>query len=233
MDRLIYEGKAKLVYEINEGLLRIRFKDDVTALDGLRRELAPGKGRLTASQSAFFFRILEDMGVKTHFLGWDGDRDIIVRRLRIIPIEVIVRNYAYGSLLRRMPLFKPLTPLPEAMVEFHYKSDELHDPLVLPEDIVMSGLVSKEDLATIVNTSLRVNDILRDVLERSGLRLIDFKLEYGYWGDEIVVADEISGDTMRIMRGDRHLDKEVFRRGGSVEELIRAYRELNEVLGIR
>jgi phosphoribosylaminoimidazole-succinocarboxamide synthase len=229
---LIYEGKAKLMYRASDDTLIMRFKDEVTALDGTRREYAPGKGRLAASQSAFFFRLLEGAGVRTHFIDWNCDRDIKVRRLRMIPLEVVVRNYAYGSLLRRMPLLKPLSPLPNPIVEFHYKSDELHDPLVLPEDIVAAKIMDRKDLDSITYTSLRINDLLTRFMGQRGLVLIDLKLEYGYLGSELLVADEISGDTMRVMCGGRHLDKEVFRRGGGVGDLVAAYEELNGRLGV-
>ncbi|MEM2206743.1 MAG: phosphoribosylaminoimidazolesuccinocarboxamide synthase, partial [Sulfolobales archaeon] len=121
---LIYEGKTKRVYVKNQDTLLLEFKDVVTALDGVKKLHAPGKGVLNAAISAFFFRLLEAYGVKTHFIDYDGVNIHTVRRLKIIPIEVVVRNYAYGGLIKRLPLFKQLEKLSKPLIEFHYKSDE-------------------------------------------------------------------------------------------------------------
>lgn len=231
--KLIYEGKAKRVYLINNEELVMEFKDEVTALDGARKEHAAGKGKLAASQTAFFMNYLNESGVRTHFINWDGDRRIHVRRLRMIPVEVIVRNYAYGSFIRRMPLMKPLTKFTTPLVEFHLKNDELHDPLILIEDIIEAGLASMEQLMEIKSTSLKVNNLLSELLGKYGLILVDFKLEFGINGNgALVLADELSGDTMRILMNSKHLDKELFRMGGSVKELIEAYSRLNSILGL-
>lgn len=232
--QLLYEGKAKRVYVKDENTLLMEFKDVVTALDGVKVSQAPGKGVLNAALSAFFFRLLESRGVNTHFIGYDGGRVLTVRRLKMVPVEVIVRNYAYGSLIKRLPLYKPLSKLGKPIVEYHYKSDELHDPLILPEDILNTGLMSGEELNTVNEVSLRVNEVLSSELVRYGLTLVDFKLEFGRDVDgRLLVADEISGDTIRVIDAEgRHLDKEVFRKGGSVEDLIIAYSTLARRLGI-
>jgi phosphoribosylaminoimidazole-succinocarboxamide synthase len=175
--QLLYEGKAKRVYVKDENTLLMEFKDVVTALDGVKVSQAPGKGVLNAALSAFFFRLLESRGVNTHFIGYDGGRVLTVRRLKMVPVEVIVRNYAYGSLIKRLPLYKPLSKLGKPIVEYHYKSDELHDPLILPEDILNTGLMSGEELNTVNEVSLRVNEVLSSELVRYGLTLVDFKLE--------------------------------------------------------
>ncbi len=233
MVELIYEGKAKRVYRLNDDELIMEFKDEVTALDGLRREVAAGKGRLAAAQTAFFMNYLERNGVRTHFIDWDGDRRITVRALRMVPIEVIVRNYAYGSFLRRMPMVKPLTRFSKPLVEFHLKSDELHDPLLTTDDLIEAGLLGKGDLQEVINTSLKVNDLLMGLLGMHGLTLLDFKLEFGFSRDgRLLLADELSGDTMRILKEGRHLDKELFRKGASAVDLVKAYAELNALLGI-
>jgi phosphoribosylaminoimidazole-succinocarboxamide synthase len=233
--QLLYEGKSKRVYVKDENMLLMEFKDVVTALDGVKVSQAPGKGVLNAALSAFFFRLLESRGVNTHFISYDGGRVLTVRRLKIVPVEVIVRNYAYGSLIKRLPLYKPLSKLGKPIVEYHYKSDELHDPLILPEDILNTGLMSEEELNTVNEVSLRVNEVLSSELVRYGLTLIDFKLEFGRDADgRLLVADEISGDTIRVIDAEgRHLDKEVFRRGGSVEDLLIAYSTLARRLGIK
>ncbi len=182
------------------------------------RSMPPGKGRLAAAQTVFFMQLLGKYGIRNHLVDWDGDRKILVRSLRMIPIEVIVRNYAYGSFLKRMPpLVKPLTKFRKPLVEFHLKSDELHDPLITTDDIIEAGLVDYGQLNEIINTALRVNSILSEFMaSRGGLTLVDFKLEFGFdKSGNIVLADEISGDTMRILINGRHLDKELFRKGAS------------------
>ncbi len=230
---LEYEGKAKRVYRLTKNLLLMEFKDEVTAGNGVRREIAVGKGRLTAAQTSFFMRLLESRGLRTHFIDWDGDRRIVVRRLRVLPLEVIVRNYAYGSFLKRMPLVKPMTRFSRPIVEFHYKDDRLHDPLVLPDDIVEAGVINRELLDEIVNMALKANDVLYEFLASKGLTLIDFKLEFGLDENGVLyIADEISCDTMRVLRDGEHLDKEVFRRGASAEELVKRYAEFNKIVGV-
>lgn len=231
--RVVYEGKSKRVYVKTADELVMEFKDEVTAGDGAVRAVAPGKGVLCAAVSAYLFRYLEDRGIRTHFLGYDGVRRLTVRRLRMIPLEVVVRNYAYGSLLKRMPLFRELQPLNPPLVELHYKDDSLHDPLVLVEDVVMAGLVTKELSNAMVEESLRVNEELTKLLASRGLTLVDAKFEFGLLEGELVLADEISGDTVRVLdKGGRHLDKEVFRRSKNVEVLLAAYRELASRLGL-
>ncbi|GAB6947694.1 phosphoribosylaminoimidazolesuccinocarboxamide synthase [Vulcanisaeta sp. JCM 16161] len=230
---LIYEGKAKRVYRVNNEFLVMEFKDEVTAFDGVRKEYAPGKGRLAAAQTAFFMRLLDKYGIRNHLVDWDGDRKILVRSLKMIPIEVIVRNYAYGSFLRRMPLVRPMTKFSRPLVEFHLKSDELHDPLITMDDIVEAGLASREQINEIVNTALSVNSILSELMISRGLVLVDFKLEFGVdKSNNVVLADELSGDTMRVLINGRHLDKELFRKGASAMDLVKAYEELNKLLGI-
>ncbi|WP_243665718.1 phosphoribosylaminoimidazolesuccinocarboxamide synthase [Vulcanisaeta sp. JCM 16159] len=213
---LIYEGKAKRVYRVNDELLIMEFKDEVTAFDGARKERAPGKGRLAAAQTVFLMRLLSKYGIRNHLVDWDGDRKILVRGLRMIPIEVIVRNYAYGSFLKRMPLVKPMTRFSKPLVEFHLKSDELHDPLITTDDIIEAGLTRQEQLNEIMGIALRINEILSNYMVSRGLTLVDFKLEFGFdKSGNLVLADEMSGDTMRILINGRHLDKELFRRGAS------------------
>lgn len=233
---LLYEGKSKRVYINDEKTLLLEFKDEVTALDGAKVDKAPGKGILNAAISSYFFRVLEVSNVKTHYISYDGNRSLIVKRLNMIPLEVIVRNYAYGSLIKRLPLFKPLTKLQAPIVEFHFKSDKLHDPLVLPEDVVNAGMLASGDVHRIREEALRINDILTRELDRRGLTLIDFKVEFGRDPEsgELILADEISGDTIRVINEEgSHLDKEIYRSGGSVKELIQAYMLLACKLGIK
>lgn len=234
MMRLLYEGKAKKVYEVSEDELIIEFKDEVTALDGVKRDYLAGKGVINAKLSAFFFKYLEDNGVKTHFISYEGDNKLRVKRLKMIPIEVIVRNYTYGSMIKRLPVLPRLKKLRKPLTEFHYKSDELHDPLILPEDIIEAELVDESELRHIIDTSLRVNELLSNLFERKGLKLLDFKLEFGRYGSEILIGDEITGDTFRVIDSEgRHLDKEIYRKGASPQELLETYKKLLEVLEIK
>lgn len=232
--KLLYEGKSKRVYERDAATLLIEFKDDVTAMDGALKSSVKGKGVINARVSAYLFRYLEGRGIRTHYIDYDGLNIIVVKRLKIVPIEVIVRNFAYGSLLKRMPLYKPLQKFSEPLVEFHFKDDTLHDPLILKDDIINTGLLSKEELEYIVQTSLRVNYELKELFSSKNLSLIDMKLEFGKDNDgNIFLADEISGDTFRVLdeRG-RHLDKEIFRKTGDADLMIKAYVELCNRLGI-
>ncbi len=228
----LYEGKAKTLYRLEPGKLLMVFRDEVTAFDGRRRDAAPGKGELAARTSARLFELLEEAGVPTHYLCYRGGPELVVREAKVVPIEVIVRNYAYGSMLRRMPLLKPMQRLRRPLVELHYKSDELHDPLILPQDVVEAGLLTEEQLREVERLALEVNSVLRDLFEGRGYRLVDFKIEVGFVDGKLVVVDELSGDTMRVVDAEgRHLDKEVYRRGGGVEDLLAAYKRLAEIVG--
>jgi phosphoribosylaminoimidazole-succinocarboxamide synthase len=232
--QLIYEGKSKRVYAVDEDTLVMEFKDDVTAADGLVKAVAMGKGVLAARISAYLFNLLEKSGIKTHFIDFDGLRMMYVKRLEVIPIEVIVRNYAYGSLLRRMPLYKPLRRLEPPLIEFHYKDDDLHDPLILEEDVLRVGIVDAQTLSYIKDRSLKANRILTSFFESKDLKLVDIKFEFGVDRHaEVILADEISGDTFRVLdENGEHLDKEVFRRTRDVGLLLKAYLRLAERIGV-
>ncbi|HEW64043.1 MULTISPECIES: phosphoribosylaminoimidazolesuccinocarboxamide synthase [Fervidicoccus] len=232
----IYVGKSKNVYKhpYDEKLLIMEFKDDVTAGDGAIRTIAPHKGIINARTSHFFFKLLEGKGLKTHMVEFNGNNKMIVKRLKMIPIEFIARNYAYGSLLKRLPLFKLMQPLDPPLIEFHYKDDSLHDPLITHDDIILSGLLTKGQLGKIVSITADINMILRTFLEEKGLKLVDIKLEYGFdENGEIILADEITGDGFRVVdeRGN-HLDKEIFRKTKDVKLLIESYMKLASILGI-
>ena len=232
--KLLYEGKSKRVYVKDDELLVLEFKDAVTALNGLKKDVVPGKGIINAQVSAYLFEVLEKNGIATHYVDYDGKRCITAKRLDMIPLEVIVRNYAYGSLLKRMPCLQKLRLLEPPIIEFHYKSDELGDPLVLEDDIIHAGLLSKRELEEIKEVSLKVNNVLKDLFSKAGLKLIDFKLEFGRdKNGQLVLGDEITGDTIRVIdEMGRHLDKEVYRRGGSTSDLLNAYIELAKRLGL-
>jgi phosphoribosylaminoimidazole-succinocarboxamide synthase len=234
--RRIYEGKAKVLFEGPEpGTLVQYFKDDATAFNNQKRGVITGKGVLNNRISEYLMTRLGEIGIPTHFVRRLNMREQLVREVEIIPIEVVVRNVAAGSLAQRFGLAEG-TQLPRSIVEFYYKSDELGDPMVSEEHITAFGWAGPQDLDDIMSLSLRVNDFLNGLLLGVGLRLVDFKLEFGrLWeGEEmrIVLADEISPDNCRLWdtKTNEKLDKDRFRRDlGGVEE---AYQEVARRLGI-
>jgi phosphoribosylaminoimidazole-succinocarboxamide synthase len=234
--RRIYEGKAKVLFEGPEpGTLVQYFKDDATAFNNQKRGIITGKGVLNNRISEYLMTRLGEIGIPTHFVRRLNMREQLVREVEIIPIEVVVRNVAAGSLAQRFGLAEG-TQLPRSIVEFYYKSDELGDPMVCEEHITAFGWAAPQDLDDIMALSLRVNDFLNGLFLGVGLRLVDFKLEFGrLWeGEEmrIVLADEISPDNCRLWdsKTNEKLDKDRFRRDlGGVAE---AYQEVARRLGI-
>ncbi|ASJ10358.1 phosphoribosylaminoimidazolesuccinocarboxamide synthase [Thermococcus sp. P6] len=221
----VYEGKAKRIIPLDETKVIMEFKDDATAFNGKKKASLMGKGTLNARISALLFRVLEENGVKTHFIGVAGDNRLIVERLKMYPLEVVVRNVVAGSLKRRLPLEEG-TELPEPVVELYYKDDGLGDPMINRHHAKVLG-ISEDEIEEIERTALRVNSILRDYFKRRGIILVDFKLEFGRNGKgEIVLGDEISPDTCRFWDAEtkRSLDKDVFRFDKG--DLIEAYGEL-------
>lgn len=232
----IYEGKAKILYEGPEpGTLVQHFKDDATANNAEKHAVIDGKGVLNNRLSEFFMSGLNAIGVPTHFIRRINMREQLVRQVEMIPLEVVVRNYAAGSMARRLG-FDEGTQLPRPIVEFYYKDDRLGDPLVTEEHIIAFGWASQQDLDDMIALALRVNDFLSGVMLAVGIRLVDFKIEIGrIWdGDyqRLVVADEISPDSCRLwdLRTGRKLDKDVFRR--DLGSLTDAYAEVASRLGI-
>jgi len=230
--RLLYEGKAKRVYDLGGGEALLEFKDEVTAFDGRMRSRAPGKGIYSAMLTARLFEVLEDAGIGTHYVCYPGGNSVRVQLHKVLPLEVIVRRYAYGSMLRRMPLVKKLARLEPPLVELHYKSDELGDPLLHPLDPVYAGLLEEDELRELEDLARRTARVLAEFWAERGLRLVDLKLEVARSEDGFVIVDEVTGDTMRLIDKDgRHLDKQVYRDSGSVEALLDAYRLLAEAAG--
>ncbi len=234
--RRIYEGKAKVLFEGPEpGTLVQYFKDDASAFNNQKRGIITGKGVLNNRISEYLMTRLNEIGIPTHFVRRLNMREQLVREVEIIPIEVVLRNVAAGSLAQRFGLAEG-TALPRSIVEYYYKSDELGDPMVSEEHITSFGWAAPQDLDDIMALSLRVNDFLSGLFLGVGLRLVDFKLEFGrLWeGEEmrIVLADEISPDNCRLwdIKTNEKLDKDRFRRDlGGVEE---AYQEVARRLGI-
>jgi len=234
--RRIYEGKAKILYEGPEpGTLVQHFKDDATAFNKKKHQIVDGKGVLNNRISEYIFQRLNEIGVPTHFIRRLNMREQLIREVEIIPLEVVVRNVAAGSLAERLGIEEG-TPLPRSIVEFYYKKDELNDPMVSEEHITAFGWANPQEIDDIMSLALRVNDFLSGLFLGIGIRLVDFKMEFGRHYDNdmvrIVLADEISPDSCRLwdIETSDKLDKDRFRRdmGG----LIEAYTEVARRLGI-
>ncbi len=234
--RRIYEGKAKVLYEGPEpGTLIQHFKDDATAFNAQKHEVIDGKGVLNNRISEFLFQNLNDMGVPTHFIRRLNMREQLIREVEIIPLEVVVRNIAAGSLSKKLGIEEG-TQLPRSIIEFYYKNDELGDPMVSEEHITAFGWATPQEIDDIMALAIRVNDFLSGLFLGAGIRLVDFKIECGrLWEGElmrIVIADEISPDSCRLwdVKTKDKMDKDRFRKdmGG----LIEAYTEVARRLGI-
>ncbi|ACX51471.1 phosphoribosylaminoimidazole-succinocarboxamide synthase [Ammonifex degensii KC4] len=227
----LYEGKAKRIYRTDDpGKYLVEFKDEATAFDGKKRGIIEGKGVYNNLISAYFFKLLEKEGIPTHYLETISDREMLVRAVTIVPLEVVVRNVVAGSLSKRLGLPEG-TALPAPIVEFYYKRDDLGDPMLNCSHIQVLGLATEEELKTMRELALRTNEVLRRHLEEKGLLLVDFKLEFGRTAEgTIILADEISPDTCRFW--DRatteRLDKDRFRRdlGGVAEAYAEVWRRL-------
>jgi phosphoribosylaminoimidazole-succinocarboxamide synthase len=211
--KLLQSGKVKSVYKTDTPKrLIIEFRDDITAFDGGKKDVLVDKGRYNAEVSAFFFRYLEKHGVKTHFVKMLDEKRMVVRDLQMIPLEVIVRNFAAGSLVRNYP-FKEGTKLNPPIVVIDYKDDSRHDPMLNDEIIGALGLATPAELKKIKKIALEVNSHLSRFLSEQGITLVDFKLEFGRGGKTIYVGDEISMDSMRLWdkKTGESLDKDVYR----------------------
>ncbi|SLN10920.1 phosphoribosylaminoimidazolesuccinocarboxamide synthase [Pseudooctadecabacter jejudonensis] len=234
--KLVYEGKAKILYEGPEpGTLVQYFKDDATAFNAEKKDVIDGKGVLNNRLSEFFMTGLQRIGVPTHFIKRLNMREQLIRQVEIVPLEVIVRNFAAGTMAQRLGLEEG-TALPRPIVEFSYKDDSLGDPLVPEEYIIAFGWATQQDLDDIVALALRVNDFMAGVMHGVGIKLVDFKIEVGrVWENDfmrLIVADEISPDSCRLwdIETDRKLDKDVFRR--DLGDLNDAYTEVARRLGV-
>ena len=223
----LYEGKAKKVFATNdENLCIVSYKDDATAFNGLKKGTITGKGAINNRMSNFLMKMLEEKGIPTHFVEELSDRETVVKKVSIVPLEVIARNIAAGSLAKRLGVEEGY-PMKRTVLEFSYKNDDLGDPMVNDYHILAMEFATEEELETIKKMALDINAILREYLAADGIDLIDFKLEFGKTADgSIVLADEISPDTCRFWDSKTHekLDKDRFRRDmGGVED---AYQEV-------
>lgn len=222
----LYEGKAKKVFKTdNPDLVWVEYKDDATAFNGEKKGTIANKGVLNNKISTHFFQMLESKGIPTHFVEYISDTEQIVKTVKIVLVEVVVRNIAAGSLAKRLGLPEG-SALAKTVLEFYYKDDALGDPLINDYHIQALNLATPEQMQTIAKIALQVNDILLDYLKDKKIELVDFKLEFGTHKGEIILADEISPDTCRFWDADtkEKLDKDRFRRDlGNVEE---AYQEV-------
>lgn len=223
----LYEGKAKKVFATNDpDLVIVSYKDDATALDGLKKGTISGKGVINNKMSNYLCRLLEKHGVPTHFVEELNDRETVVKKVSIVPIEVIIRNISAGSFAKRYGVKEGIV-FSEPTIEFSYKNDDLHDPLINSYHALALGLATKKEIEEIKAMAFKVNDILKEYFLSLNVKLVDFKLEFGRLKDgTIVLADEISPDTCRFWDADTNekLDKDRFRRDmGGVED---AYNEM-------
>ena len=222
----IYEGKVKKVYATDDmKIVIVDYKDDATAFNGLKKGTIAGKGVVNNKVSNHFFRLLESRGIPTHYVEQLSDRETAVRRVEILPVEVIIRNRAAGSFSKRMGVAEG-TALACPILEYSYKNDELGDPFINSYYIRALNIATDAEMEQVKDYSFRINDILKSYLDELGIELIDFKLEFGRCDGKVILADEISPDTCRYWdkATGKKLDKDRFRRDlGDVEE---AYREI-------
>ncbi|HEU5139474.1 MAG TPA: phosphoribosylaminoimidazolesuccinocarboxamide synthase [Bacillales bacterium] len=224
---LLYEGKAKRIYETSDSdIVRVAYKDEATAFNAVKKANIAGKGQLNNAITSFLFEKLQDAGVDSHFIEKLSDTEQLVRKVAIIPLEVVVRNTVAGSLSKRLGIEEG-TKLSEPIVEFYYKNDDLGDPLINEDHIAVLKAADPGQLAELKQKALRVNEVLIKLFQEIGIELVDFKLEFGLTaGNNILLADEISPDTCRLWDADtrQKFDKDVFRR--DLGNLTDAYQEI-------
>ena len=232
-EELLYEGKAKKLFITEDPqILRVEYKDDATAFNGKKFDRLRDKGRLNNAITVFFFEHLEKKDIPSHFVRKISETEQLVRRVKIIPLEVVVRNVAAGSLSKRIG-WEEGKELPHPIVEFYYKDDDLGDPLLAEEHIRLLELASEAQIEELKKRGLAVNEALKSLMLSKGIRLIDFKLEFGLdLKGEILLADEISPDTCRFwdIESGKILDKDRFRRdlGGVTEAYLEIHQRLTE-----
>lgn len=228
----LYEGKAKKVFLTeNPDILIVSYKDSATAFNGEKKGSIKGKGEINNRITNYLFRLLDKEGIPTHYVKELSGRETAVKRVEIVPLEVIIRNVAAGSFSKRLGIAEG-TVLKEPTIEFSYKNDALGDPLINSSFARALGLASEKEIDTIKNYAFKINQILKRIFLAAGLKLIDFKIEFGRYHEKIILADEISPDTCRLwdVTTNEKLDKDRFRRDlGNVEE---AYVEVFSRLGL-
>ncbi|GIN87972.1 phosphoribosylaminoimidazole-succinocarboxamide synthase [Heyndrickxia sporothermodurans] len=212
---LLYEGKAKRIYGTDqEGVLWVEYKDSATAFNGEKKSEIVGKGQLNNEITSLIFNKLKEQGIESHFIEKISNHEQLVKHVSIIPLEVVTRNTVAGSLSKRIGIEEG-TPLKQPIVEFYYKNDDLGDPLLTEDHIKVLDIASSEEVASLKKQALQINEVLSNLFFELGIRLVDFKLEFGKNAEgEILLADEISPDTCRLWdkETNQKLDKDVFRR---------------------
>lgn len=231
---LLYEGKAKRIFSTGENdVLRVEYKDEVTAGNGAKKDLIEGKGRLNNQITSRIFNYLKENGVKSHFIEQISETEQLVQSVEIIPLEVVVRNIAAGSITKRLGFDKG-HEFDEPLVEFFYKNDDLNDPLITEDHIKLLHLAEDNEINTLKEAAKEVNAILVQLMNEMNLRLVDFKIEFGRTNDgQILLADEISPDTCRIWDkdSDTNFDKDVYREDrGSIIETYQTFLNKLEAL---
>lgn len=230
----LYEGKAKKVFKTSDdALYMVEYKDDATAFNGEKRGTIEGKGVINNKMSAMLFKELEKQGIETHLMEFVDDTHQLVKRVEIVPLEVIARNVIAGSLSKRVGRPEGEV-LPQPILEFSYKNDDLGDPMINRFHATALGLATDEEIDNIIAQALKINELLQAIFDKANLVLVDFKLEFGRTPDgKIILADEISPDTCRLWDKDTHekLDKDRFRRdlGGVEEAYIEVYNRLKNI----
>jgi len=224
--KLLYEGKAKKLFETSDPDLVIQyFKDDATAFNAQKRGTIEGKGIVNNKMSARLFALLEEASIPTHFVKQLSDREMLVKRLKILPVEVVVRNIIAGSLAKKLGIEEgKIAPFP--IVEFYYKSDALGDPMIIENHILALGLATEVEIQTMKDYALMINNVLKKFFDERDIILVDFKLEFGLYNGKVLLGDEIAPDTCRLWdkKTMEKLDKDRFRRDlGKVED---AYHEV-------
>jgi len=236
---LIYEGKAKKVFTHDDvEKVRIEFKDDATAFNALKKEKFEGKGKLNCFISARIFEILIKKNIPTHFIELENENTMIAKKIKVIPLEIVLRNTAYGSLCKQTTI-KSGTVLAKPLIDIYLKNDELNDPLITKDRIELMNIISSKDLDLIIDLTLKINQILKDFFENIQLQLVDFKLEFGFdCKKNIILGDEISPDNCRLWDLTQKngtivsLDKDRFRNdlGGLIEAYSEIHRRINNFL---
>lgn len=231
---LLYEGKAKRIFSTGEtDVLRVEYKDEVTAGNGAKKDFIEGKGRLNNQITSRIFNFIKSQGVVSHFIEQTSETEQLVKSVDIIPLEVVVRNIAAGSITKRLG-FEKGHEFEAPLVEFFYKNDDLNDPLITDDHIKLLHLANDEDIATLKESAKEINTILVELMDKMELRLVDFKIEFGRTTDgQIILADEISPDTCRIWdkHSDTNFDKDVYREDtGSIIETYQTFLNKLEAL---
>lgn len=234
LGKKIAEGKTKIVYESDDpNEVILEFKDDITAGDGVKHDIIKGKGYINAEISAEFFKILNEGGISTHFIEFVPPRFMIVKRLSMLPLEVVCRRIAAGHLLTRLPIEQG-TKFDPGLVEFFYKDDEHHDPMVNEDHIRVLNIATIPETRKMQEMIVMVSDILAEYLDSRNIILVDFKIEYGRDIDNnLIIGDELNGDSCRLWDKSNEgkiYDKDVYRRGASLNEVKDVYIELYKTL---